>query len=87
MTTAVMKPGPGLRSKQRRDRLRILAFLSPWLIGVSVFFLYPLLSTVYFSFMKYDGFTPPTWTGLKNWSYVFNDYPSSGRPCATRCGW
>jgi multiple sugar transport system permease protein len=25
--------------------------------------------------MKYDGFTSPTWNGLKNWSYVFNDYP------------
>lgn len=77
MTTAssTILSSPGLRSKQRRDRLRILAFLSPWLIGVSVFFLYPLVSTVYFSFMKYDGFTPPTFTGLKNWSYIFNDYP------------
>jgi multiple sugar transport system permease protein len=65
----------GLRHKRRRERLRNLAFLSPWLIGVSVFFLYPLASTVYFSFMKYDGFTPPVWTGLKNWSYVFTDYP------------
>ncbi|MFK4088504.1 carbohydrate ABC transporter permease [Kribbella sp. NPDC020789] len=66
---------PGLRQKRRKERLRNLAFLSPWLIGVSVFFLYPLFSTVYFSFMKYDGFTPPVWTGLKNWTYVFTDYP------------
>ncbi len=65
----------GLRRKRRRETLRNLAFLSPWLIGVSVFFLYPLISTVYFSFMRYDGFTPPTWTGLKNWHYVFTDYP------------
>ncbi|MFD3451029.1 carbohydrate ABC transporter permease [Streptomyces sp. NPDC058691] len=66
---------PLLRAKRRREALRTLAFLSPWLIGFSVFFAYPLISTVYFSFMKYDGFTAPTWNGLKNWSYVFNDYP------------
>jgi multiple sugar transport system permease protein len=65
----------GLRQKRRKERLRNLAFLSPWLIGVSVFFLYPLFSTIYFSFMKYDGFTPPVFTGLKNWTYVFTDYP------------
>jgi multiple sugar transport system permease protein len=64
-----------LRDRRRRDRLRTIAFLSPWLIGVGVFFLYPLAATVYFSFMKYDGFTPPTWNGLDNWTYVFTDYP------------
>ncbi|MFE2725854.1 carbohydrate ABC transporter permease [Kitasatospora sp. NPDC059327] len=65
-----------LRRKRRREAARTLAFLSPWLIGFSVFFLYPLISTVYFSFMKYNGFSAPTFSGLKNWDYVFNDYPS-----------
>ncbi|MFF2845710.1 carbohydrate ABC transporter permease [Streptomyces sp. NPDC058001] len=64
-----------LRSKRRRSALRTLAFMSPWLIGFTVFFAYPLLSTVYFSLMKYDGFQPPTWNGFANWSYVFTDYP------------
>ncbi|MEO3973891.1 sugar ABC transporter permease [Streptomyces sp. CAU 1734] len=63
------------RSKRRRSALRTLAFMSPWLIGFSFFFAYPLVSTVYFSFMKYDGFRPPVFNGLDNWSYVFNDYP------------
>ncbi|GAA1137143.1 multiple sugar transport system permease protein [Kitasatospora gansuensis] len=65
-----------LKRKRRREALRTFAFLSPWLIGFSVFFAYPLISTVYFSFMKYDGFSAPTFNGLQNWSYVFNDYPS-----------
>ncbi|MFF5634899.1 carbohydrate ABC transporter permease [Streptomyces sp. NPDC012825] len=64
-----------LRSKRRRDALRTLAFLSPWLIGCGVFFVYPLVSTVYFSFMRYDGLNPPEWRGLDNWSYVFGDFP------------
>jgi multiple sugar transport system permease protein len=64
-----------LRSKRRREALRTLAFLSPWLLGTGLFFGYPLAATVYFSFMDYDGFTAPTWTGLENWTYVFSDYP------------
>ncbi|MFI5754669.1 carbohydrate ABC transporter permease [Streptomyces sp. NPDC051569] len=66
---------PTLRSKRRRSALRTAAFMSPWLIGFTVFFAYPLISTVYFSFMKYDGFGAATWRGLGNWSYVFSDYP------------
>ncbi|MCL7377397.1 MULTISPECIES: carbohydrate ABC transporter permease [unclassified Streptomyces] len=64
-----------LRSKRRASALRTAAFMSPWLIGFTVFFAYPLISTVYFSFMKYDGFNSPVWNGLGNWSYVFSDYP------------
>ncbi|MFE7764005.1 carbohydrate ABC transporter permease [Streptomyces sp. NPDC057438] len=64
-----------LRSKRRRSALRTTAFLAPWLIGFGVFFAYPLVSTVYFSLMKYDGFGTPVFRGLGNWSYVFEDYP------------
>ena len=55
--------------------MRNLAFLSPWLVGTGLFFLYPLVATAYFSFTHYDGFTAPRWTGLQNWVYVFQDYP------------
>ncbi|MER7549503.1 carbohydrate ABC transporter permease [Streptomyces anulatus] len=64
-----------LRSKRRRSALRTAAFMSPWLIGFSVFFAYPMVSTVYFSFTRYDGFGAPTFNGLTNWTYVFSDYP------------
>lgn len=64
-----------LRAKRRRSALRTVAFLSPWLIGFGVFFAYPLVSTVYFSLMKYDGFGTPVFRGLGNWAYVFGDYP------------
>jgi multiple sugar transport system permease protein len=64
-----------LRSKRRRDFARNVAFLSPWLLGTGLFFLYPLVSTVYFSFTKYDGFTPPVYNGVDNWTYVFQHYP------------
>ncbi|MEU1074834.1 MULTISPECIES: sugar ABC transporter permease [unclassified Streptomyces] len=64
-----------LRAKRRRAALRTAAFMSPWLIGFGVFFAYPLISTVYFSFTHYDGFADPTFNGIENWSYVFHDYP------------
>lgn len=64
-----------LRSKRRRSALRTAAFMSPWLIGFTVFFAYPMVSTVYFSFTDYDGFAAPEFNGLANWSYVFVDYP------------
>ncbi|MEU9732640.1 sugar ABC transporter permease [Streptomyces sp. NPDC048002] len=64
-----------LAVRRRRSALRTLAFLSPWLIGFAVFFAYPLLSTVYFSLMRYDGFNTPEFRGLDNWTYVFTDYP------------
>ena len=63
------------RGRRRRETVRNLAFLSPWLLGTGLFFLYPLASTVYFSFTHYNGFGTATWDGLDNWTFVFRDYP------------
>jgi multiple sugar transport system permease protein len=75
--TSLRRPtrNPGLRSRRRRELLRNLAFLSPWLLGTGLFFLYPLAVTAYLSFTRYDGFLSPTWNGLDNWTFVFRDYP------------
>ena len=62
-------------ARPTRHTLRNLAFLSPWLVGTGLFFLYPLVATAYLSFTHYDGFTAPQWTGLRNWTYVVRDYP------------
>lgn len=76
-------PGPAsrttpLRRKRNRERLRTLGFLSPWLVGFSVFFGYPLIATVYFSFMHYNQIKAPTFVGLRNWRYVFEQMPLFG---------
>jgi multiple sugar transport system permease protein len=54
-----------------RRRLTVLAFLSPWLVGFSVFFGYPLVMSVYLSFTHYDLLSPPRWIGLANYRYMF----------------
>ncbi|MCX5201188.1 sugar ABC transporter permease [Streptomyces sp. NBC_00237] len=78
MTTNTVRAERGkssLAAKHRKSALRTAAFMSPWLIGFAVFFAYPLISTVYFSFTKYDGFGAPVLNGLDNWKYVFQNYP------------
>ncbi|MEZ7131252.1 carbohydrate ABC transporter permease [Nonomuraea sp. AD125B] len=56
----------------RGEGARALLWLSPWIAGVSVFFVYPLLSTVYFSFHRYDMYTLE-FAGLDNYRYLLRD--------------
>jgi multiple sugar transport system permease protein len=64
---------------RRRRRMTVLAFLSPWLLGVGLFFLYPLVATVYFSFTHYDLLSNPRWVGFSNYQYMFKDDPDFWR--------
>jgi len=72
---SVTGPATGGRARRRRELAVTLAFLSPWLLGTGLFFVYPLTSTLYFSFTHYNGFGTPTWDGLDNWRFVLRDYP------------
>lgn len=56
-----------------RRRLTVLSMMSPWLIGMAVFFAYPLVTTVVFSFEHYDLLSPPKWIGLNNYRYMGTD--------------
>ena len=49
----------------------MLALMSPWLVGFSVFFGYPLVMSAYLSFHHYDLLSPPRWVGLANYRYLF----------------
>ncbi|GHF44296.1 carbohydrate ABC transporter permease [Streptomyces morookaense] len=76
-----MAPGTApaaLRRRRTRERLRTLGFLSPWLAGFTVFFGYPLVATVYFSFMHYNQIQAPAFVGLRNWKYVLQQMPLFG---------
>ncbi|WP_199510261.1 carbohydrate ABC transporter permease [Nucisporomicrobium flavum] len=56
-----------------RRNLTTLSFLAPALVGIAVFFIYPLLSAVYFSFTKFDLLTVPQWVGLANYRRMADD--------------
>jgi multiple sugar transport system permease protein len=62
----------------RRRRL-VLLLMSPWLVGFSVFFGYPLVMSVYLSFTHYDLLSPPKWIGTANYRYLFTQDPQVGQ--------
>ncbi|MGI8331826.1 carbohydrate ABC transporter permease [Actinomadura scrupuli] len=59
--------------ERRRHRLRVLVYMSPWLIGFGIFFAYPLAATLYFSFTRYDLFNLQ-WVGLTNYRFLLQDH-------------
>jgi multiple sugar transport system permease protein len=58
------------RAAWRRRRL-VLLLMSPWLVGFSVFFGYPLVMSAYLSLNHYDLLSAPRWVGLANYRYLF----------------
>ena len=65
------------RAQWRRRRL-VLLLMSPWLVGFSVFFGYPIVMAVYLSLNHYDLLSPPRWVGLANYRYLFTIDPQVG---------
>jgi multiple sugar transport system permease protein len=53
-----------------RRRGNVALFLSPWIVGFSVFFAYPLVWSAYLSFTSYDLLSAPRWVGLDNYRYL-----------------
>lgn len=64
---------PKMSAKQRRELWLGLAFVSPWLIGFTVFTLYPVIASFYFSFTDYNVVSAPRWIGLRNYVDLWND--------------
>jgi multiple sugar transport system permease protein len=58
--------------RMRRLRLGLL-FVSPWIIGYCLFYLYPFLATLYYSFTRFTGIGNPTFTGLSNYTGLLHD--------------
>jgi multiple sugar transport system permease protein len=60
-----------------RNRLTVLSFMAPALIGIALFLVYPLVSAVYFSFTRFDLLTAPQWVGVRNYVYLFRHDPTA----------
>jgi multiple sugar transport system permease protein len=56
-----------LSPAEGRRLLTGLLFISPWLIGFLAWTVYPLLSSLYYSFTRYDIIRPPVYIGLQNY--------------------
>jgi multiple sugar transport system permease protein len=64
---------------QRRNLLLGLLFISPWLIGFLAFTVYPLVSSFYYSFTRYDLLKPPVFLGSRNFVDIFTEDPHFGQ--------
>jgi multiple sugar transport system permease protein len=62
-----------IRSPRARHLRLGLMFVSPWIIGYCVFYLYPFLATLYYSFTRFTGIGNPVFTGLANYSGLLHD--------------
>jgi multiple sugar transport system permease protein len=76
---AALAPSPQrIRARRKaawRRRRLVLLLMSPWIVGLVIFFGYPLVTTVYFSFTHYDLLSSPKWVGFANYDYLFNSDP------------
>jgi multiple sugar transport system permease protein len=58
---------------EKRKLLTGVLFSSPWLLGLSVFLVYPLLAALYYSLCDYSVLLPPVFVGLDNYLELFHD--------------
>jgi multiple sugar transport system permease protein len=58
-------------SLRRQEAIAFYLFILPWIIGFFLFYLGPMLGSLYFSFTKWDLLTPPKFIGLANYVRIF----------------
>jgi multiple sugar transport system permease protein len=56
---------------ERQNVAKGLLFISPWLLGFTLFTIYPLISSFYYSFTQYDVLRPAKFIGLSNYKEIF----------------
>ncbi|WP_028920910.1 carbohydrate ABC transporter permease [Pseudonocardia acaciae] len=65
------RSGPAGARRAGSQRRTVLLFIAPAAIGFLIFFGYPLIATVYFSFTRYDLVNPPRFIGFENYARMF----------------
>lgn len=60
-----------IKRRRRRSTLSAFAFLTPWMLGLIIMVLGPMIASLYLSFTNYDLITAPRWTGLANYERMF----------------
>jgi len=69
-------PERGRRPKRRRERndLKVaLLFVGPATLGFLIFYVWPALRGVYYSFTDFSVLSPPTWVGTANYQKLIGD--------------
>ncbi len=61
---------------ERKEFIKGLLFISPWLIGFLVFTIYPIFASLYMSFTEYSVVGASKWIGLANYKKLITDFLS-----------
>src|SRR5215218_2778756 len=80
MTSTTLERAPVVVPPDRRrhhQRGLLVLLMGPWFLGFLIFFAYPLVATVWYSFTRFDLLSPPQFVGLRNYSYFVFDDPNS----------
>lgn len=66
------KKNIGRKLKPRKNHKYIgLLYISPWIIGLLIFQLYPFLSSLYYSFTDFNMVSKPKFIGFENYKNIF----------------
>mgnify|MGYP000005458708 FL=1 len=75
MSTTAMKNHHGMSALRRKEAVTGYLFAAPWIIGFFVFTLYPVASSLFYSFTNYSVTGAYKWLGFKNYVVMFtNDH-------------
>lgn len=72
MTTHIISISPR-RRRRRRGNWRGVAYIAPAIVLVTLFFVAPLLFTIWMSFHRWPLMGQPRWIGLGNYTRMFGD--------------
>lgn len=73
MSVIPTKPTRGLSLTDRRNLRTALFFIGPWIIGFSVFLLYPIITSFYYSLCDFSVLQEPRFVGFANYQQLFQD--------------
>ncbi len=62
-----------LSALARREAIEGYLFISPWLLGLLIFTLGPIIASFYFSLTDFEVVRAPTWVGLQNFGRLWGD--------------
>jgi multiple sugar transport system permease protein len=60
-------------SRKLKRNIEGYLYILPWLLGIFIFFIGPMISSLIFSFSRYEILTPMEWIGLENYINIAKD--------------
>lgn len=69
----IMKPKIRKFKESQINNISGFLFALPWIIGFLFFSVYPLMTSLYYSFTEFNPVVSPKWVGLENYTAVFSD--------------